>query len=167
MSIFDKVAGIFGASETPDESQDLEKWLEQTLKSELKLDKIKRDDDGDIPVVWGSAVVFVSAIDVDDELPLIRVFAPLLEDFTMSPEVYEAVNTINCQTPFAKAIVDPEIQQILLTADIFVFDQLSPEQLMATIELVGDNADHLDTMLKQRFGGTTMLDDDAADEFDV
>ena len=112
-------------------------------------------------------MVYVTVIGVDSELPLIRVFAPLLEDFTMRPEVYEAVNSINRQTPFAKAIVDAEIGQIVLAADLFVFDQMSSEQLMATIELVGENADHFDTMLQKRFGGTTMFDDDDSGEFDV
>jgi hypothetical protein len=160
--------GLFGGSkdEAPRNDQ-LDRWIEDTLKRELKLDQIERDDDGDIPVAWGSAVVFVSTIGVDSELPLIRVLAPLLEDFTMKPEVYEAINSINRQIPFGKAMVDPEIQQIVLAADLFVFDQMSPEQLMATIELIGENADHFDTMLQKRFGGTTMMDDDDANEFDV
>lgn len=160
--------GLFGGSkdEAPQNDQ-LDRWIEDTLKRELKLDKIERDDDGDIPVPCGSAVVFVSTIGVESELPLIRVSAPLLGNFTMKSEVYEALNSINRQIPFAKALVDPAVPQIVLTADLFVFDQLSPEQLMATIELVGENADHFDTMLQRRFGGTTMLDDDDAGQFDV
>ena len=164
MAIF----GLFGGSkdETPRNDQ-LDHWLEDTLKRELEVDEIVRDEDGDIPVRWGSAMVYVSVMGVDSELPLIRVFAPLLEDFTVKPEVYEAVNSINRQTPFAKAIVDPEIGQIVLAAELFVFDQMSSEQLMATIELVGENADRFDTMLQKRFGGTTMFDDDDAGAFNV
>ena len=85
----------------------------------------------------------------------------------MRPEVYEALNSINQQTPFAKAVVDPSIPQIELAAELFVFDQLSSEQLMATIELIGEHADRYDTMLQKRFGGETMFDDDDAEEFDV
>lgn len=164
MAIF----GLFGGSkdEAPRNDQ-LDHWLEDTLKRELEVDELVRDEDGDIPVRWGSAMVYVSVVGVDSELPLIHVFAPLLGDFTVKPEVYEAVNSINRQTPFAKAIVDPEIGQIVLAADLFVFDQMSSEQLMATIELIGENADHFDTMLQKRFGGTTVFDDDDAGEFDV
>jgi len=160
--------GLFGGSKDDAPRNDqLDHWLEDTLKRELEADEIVRDEDGDIPVRWGSAMVYVSVMGVGTELPLIRVFAPLLEDFTVKPEVYEAVNSINRQIPFAKAIVDPEIGQIVLAADLFVFDQMSSEQLMATIELVGENADHFDTMLQKRFGGTTMFEDDDAGAFNV
>jgi hypothetical protein len=160
--------GLFGGSQddAPRGGQ-LDRWIEETLKRELKLDQVERDDDGDIPVRWGSAMVFISTVGVDTELPLIRVFSPLLEDFTMKPEVYEALNSINRQTPFAKAVVDPENRQIELAAELFVFDQLSPEQLMATIELIGEHADRFDTMLQKRFGGEIFFDDDDDGEFHV
>ncbi len=160
--------GLFGGSKDDAPRNDqLEQWLEDTLKRELGADEIIRDEDGDIPIRHGSAMVYVSVIDVESELPLIRVFAPLLEDFALRPEVYEAVNSINRQVPFARAIVDPDIRQIVLAADLFIFDQMSSEQLMATIELIGENADHFDTMLKKRFGGTTAFDDEDAGEFNV
>jgi len=160
--------GLFGGSKDDAPRNDqLDHWLEDTLARELEVDEIVRDEDGDIPVRWGSAMVYVSVMGVGTELQVIRVFAPLLKDFTVKPEVYEAVNSINRQIPFAKAIVDPEIGQIVLAADLFVFDQMSSEQLMATIELVGENADHFDTMLQKRFGGTTMFEDDDAGAFNV
>ena len=45
--------------------QKLDEWLEQTLKRELKIDKIERDEDGDIPIPCGSAVAFIRAFDED------------------------------------------------------------------------------------------------------
>jgi hypothetical protein len=146
------------------DATDLDTWLESTLKRELKLEKIERDEDGDIPIPCGSAVVFIHP---DDESSCITVFAPLLEDFAMRPEVYESVNTINRKIPFAKAVVDPDIKQIVLVAELHIFDGLSSEQLMATIDLVAETADHYDTLLQKRFGGKTMLDDADDDEFDV
>ncbi|KUI22647.1 hypothetical protein AU193_20915 [Mycobacterium sp. GA-1285] len=103
----------------------------------------------------------------DDDPPRIEIFSPLLEDFTMRPEVYAAVNSINRNTPFAKVYVDPQNAQIVLAAELHIFDHLSPEQLLATIELVADRADHYDTLLQKRFGGKTMFEDDDGDEFDV
>lgn len=161
VAFFDRIFG----SDNDNGSNELNEWLESTLKRELKLDEIERDEDGDIPIRSGSAVVFIRAI--DDESPRIEIFAPLLEDFAMRPEVFEAVNAINRKTPFAKATVNPEDPQILLSAELFIFDELSPDQLMATIDLIADRADHYDSLLQKRFGGTTMIDDDGDDEFDV
>lgn len=102
VAFFDRIFG----SDNDNGSNELNEWLESTLKRELKLDEIERDEDGDIPIRSGSAVVFIRAI--DDESPRIEIFAPLLEDFAMRPEVFEAVNAINRKTPFAKATVNPE-----------------------------------------------------------
>lgn len=154
---------IFG-SDNDNRAVDLDSWLVTTLRHELKTDTIERDEDGDIPIQSGSAVVFIHT---DDEASCITVLAPLIEDFAMRPEVYEAANAINRKIPFAKVIVDPDIKQILLLAELHILDGLSSERLMATIDLVSEAADHYDTMLQKRFGGKTMLDDTAGDEFDV
>jgi hypothetical protein len=155
---------LFGSGGEDSRSR-LDRWLEDTLKRELGFDSIDRDEDGDIVIPHGSAVVFIHT--ADDDPPRIEIFALLLEDFTMRPEVFAAVNSINRKTPFAKAIVDPDNAVIVLGAELFIFDEISPEQLIATIELVADRADHYDTLLQKRFGGRTMLDDDEGDEFDV
>lgn len=164
MAIF----GLFGGSkdEAPRPDQ-LDKWIADTLKRELGLDEVVRDDEGDFPIRWGSVLVYVSVLDLDGEVPHIHIFAQLLENFTMRPEVYEAVNAINLQVPVAKAFVEAEGDQIVLAADIFIFEQLSSDQLMATIQLVGDRADYYDTMLQKRFGGDKTFDDDENEEFNV
>lgn len=146
-------------------TDELDKWLEETLKREFKLDAIERDEDGDIPISRGSAVVYVHT--ADDDPPRVEIFSPLLEEFTMRPEVFAAVNSINRNTPLAEAYVDPDNAQIVLTAELYIFDELSPDQLLATIDLVADRADHYDSLLQKRFGGRTMLDDGEGDEFDV
>ena len=165
MSFFDKFAEAFGSRDEPPRVKQLDEWLEETLKREMGFDEIERDEDGDIPIRSGSTVVFVRASDEDP--PFIEVFAPLLLGFTLSPDVYEAVNSINLQVPLAKAVVDKDGDQITLSADIFIIDELSADQLMATIELIGDRADYYDTMLQKRFGGRTMLRDGDEDQFDV
>lgn len=163
MSILDRIFG----SDDGDRAGKLDSWLEETLKREMKLDKVERDDDGDIPLEHGSTVVYLRAIEAEDAASCIMIFAPLIEDFVMRPEVYEAVNTINLNTPFAKAVVSPDGPQIILSAELHIFDDLSIDQLMATLDLVSDRADHYDTLLQKRFGGRTMLEDAEDDEFDV
>ncbi|KUI42941.1 hypothetical protein AU198_07650 [Mycobacterium sp. GA-1199] len=160
-SLIGKIFGSSGQSQ----ALELNDWLEDTLKRELEIDNIERDDDGDIPIVVGSAVVFVRV--ADDDFPHIQIFSPLLEDFAMRPEVYRAVNSINQRTRIVKTVVIPEDNQIVMSAELFIFDGgLSSDQLMATIDVIADHADHYDTLLQKRFGGKTMLDDEG-DEFDV
>lgn len=158
------LARIFGSGDDT-RTNELDKWLEDTLKCEFKVDEIERDEDGDIPIPHGSAVVYVRT--ADDDPPRIEIFSPLLEDFTMRPEVYAAVNSINRNTPLAKAYVDPDNAQIVLTAELYIFDGLSSDQLLATIGLVADRADHYDSLLQKRFGGKTTFEDNEGDEFDV
>jgi hypothetical protein len=59
MSIFDRIFG----SDDGDRAEKLDSWLEGTLKRELKLETIERDDDGDIPLEHGSTVVYLRAIE--------------------------------------------------------------------------------------------------------
>lgn len=164
-SFLQRVAGAVGLGDSPENAvnDDLDGWLDRTLKDELGL-KVQRDPDGDIPIPYGSAVVFIRKH--DPESPFLQIFAPLLEGFTMSPEVYEAVNAINMRVTMAKAVVDADEKQILLTAFLPVIGTVSPDELMLTIELVAEAADHFDSLLQRRFGGKTMLDDEG-DEFDV
>lgn len=150
-----------GGARTTD---DLDAWLKATLEQLLGVTDIQRDEDGDIPIPYGSAVLFIRH--GDPEAPFLEIFAPLLGEFTMSPDVYEAVNSINAQVPMAKAVVDSDNKQIVLSAELPLVGTLSPDDLMLAVELVADAADHFDTLLQKRFGGNTMLDDDG-DSIDV
>jgi hypothetical protein len=145
-------------------TEDLDAWLESALKEAFGLFEIERDEDGDIPLPYGSSVVFIRHSDA--ESPFLEIFAPLLHGFTMSPEVYEAANSINAQVPLAKAIVDADSKQIVLTAELPLIDRLSSDDLVLCIELVSDAADRFDTLLQKRFGGNMMLEDDD-DEIEV
>ena len=56
MAIF----GLFGGSKDEAARNDqLDHWLEDTHKRELEVDELLRDEDDDIPVRWGSAIVYV------------------------------------------------------------------------------------------------------------
>ena len=160
-----RIAGAVGIGEDePGPTTDLTEWLDATLKDELKISKIQRDEDGDIPIAVGSSLLFIRQ--GDDESPFVTVFAPLLSDFRMSPEVFDAVNAINRKIPMAKVIIDEDDTQIVMSIELPVINSLSPEDLMLAIEIVSTEADHYDTLLQKRFGGTTALDDDH-DEIDV
>ncbi len=141
---------------------DLNEWIEATLKQAYELDEVKRDSDGDIPIPRGSAVLFIRPH--DGESPFLEIFAPMLHDFQQSPQVYEAVNAINGQVRLAKAIVSNDGTSIVMQADVPAHT-LSPPELLMAVDLVSAAADHFDTLLQKRFGGSTMIadDDDAID----
>lgn len=166
-SLLRRVVGTLGLGDRAvdeDSTGDLDAWVAETLKDAFDLRQVDRDADGDLFLACGSSVVFVKQL--DSESPFLTVFAPLLEDFRMSPDVYEAVNAINVQIPMGKATVNADDKQIVLSVDLPLVDRLSAEDLVLAVDLVGEAADHFDTLLQKRFGGSTMLDD-ADDEIDV
>jgi Putative bacterial sensory transduction regulator len=140
-------------ADVPPESDKLGEWLEATLKNELGLATVERDEDGDIPVMCDEAVVYVRQ--GEPESTFLTVAALLLEDFLMAPELFEAVNAINVQMPMAKTVVDVDRQQIVVSVDLPVIDTLSPHDLMLAIETVADAVDYYGTLLQNRFGGAT------------
>jgi len=139
-----------------DNPKDFAGWVDAVLKDQLGIAEVYRDDDGDIPIPRGSAVVFIRILDKDS--PFLEVFSPLIRGFEVSPDVFEAVNAINMQMPMAKATVFADSKEIVLSAHVLI-DTLSTKELMFTLDMVSNAADHFDTLLQKRFGGTTLLQD--------
>ena len=127
----------------------LNDWIVRTLKQALGAEDT-RDADGDILIHRGSAVLFVRPH--DGKSPFLQVFAPLLTGFRPDPAIFEAINSLNSQVPFAKAFVTPDGSEIILEALLLVHS-LSAADLVYVIDLVSGAADYFDTFLRQRFGG--------------
>jgi Putative bacterial sensory transduction regulator len=138
------------------EPDDLGEWLEATLKNELGLATIIRDEDDDIPISLGGPVVYVRQGGPGSSF--VTVLALLLEDFDVSPCVYEAVNAINLEVPMAKTVLDADLRQIVMSVELPVIDTLSADDLMLAVETVSDWAEYFDTLLQSRFGGATARD---------
>jgi hypothetical protein len=135
---------------------DLGEWLDATLKTELGLATVTRDEDDDIPISLGGPVVYVRQGGPGSSF--VTVLALLLEDFDMSPCVYEAINAINLEVPMAKTVVDADLRQIVMSVELPVIDTLSADDLMLAVETVSEWADYFDTLLQSRFGGATARD---------
>lgn len=150
----------------PDECLTLDEFVAEALKSELKLKDIRRDSDGDIPIWFGSSVIFVSSHEEDS--PFLSVWSTLLHDVEVTPGLYEAVNAVNANLEFAKLFIDEENRNIVMEAWLIVMGLLNREQIAFAVEYLGDAADHFDTLLQQRFGGylaSEDVDDDDTVEF--
>ena len=142
--------------------ESLEDWLLRTLSEVFEV-AIERDADGDIPVPRGSSVTFLRA---DKENPILDLFAPVVSGMPVNESVFEAVNTINTQLRIPKAIVIADGTGIVIGASIPA-DSLSVDGLMYAINEVSTAADYFDTLLAERFGGTTMLQDESEEPVDV
>jgi hypothetical protein len=149
--------GIDFDAEAPAESMALGEWLDATLCHALGLETVARDVDGDIPLSFDGTVVYVRQS--ESESCFLTVTALLLEDFALTPEVFEAVNAINVQVPMAKTTVDVDTVQIVTSIELPVIDTLSPQDLMLAIDTVADTAEYFNVLLQNRFGGATPLDD--------
>ena len=156
-SLLAQLAEQLERADDPRRQQDrLAEWLEATLKNELGLCTVEQDQDGDIPVPVDGLVVYVRR--GEPESHFLTVVALLLEDFGLTPEVFEAVNAINVQVPMTKTVVDVDNHQIVTSVDLPVIDTLSPRDLLLAIETVADTADYFGGLLQNRFGGATALD---------
>jgi Putative bacterial sensory transduction regulator len=126
--------------------------VEASVKSFLHLAEVKVDDEGDIPIRMGSAMVFIRV--VDGQPPLVQVFAPVIWGIPPSPEVLEAVNDINLRIRFGRVmwtgrevIAGMELSAARISADDIGFACLQ----------VGSIADHFDDELRLRFAGATLF----------
>jgi hypothetical protein len=154
--LLERIADELVPKPEPQQTDALDEWLDATLCNELGLASVARDDDGDIPIAFDGTVVYVRSGGA--EASFLTVLALLLEDFDVTPEVYEAVNAINVQVPMAKTIVDVEHHQIVTSVELPVVDTLSPHDLMLAVDIVTDAADYFATLLQDRFGGATARD---------
>lgn len=119
------------ATPQPDASPDLNAWIQAVLCSALEVEEVTRDEDGDIPIPRGSTVLFIR--NHDGKSPFVEVFAPLLQNFRMSGEVYEALNALNNSVPLAKATVNRDGNVITLGAELLA-STLSPSELMFAVD---------------------------------
>lgn len=133
----------------------VDEWVAQQIKAAYAVDKVFRDDDGDIAVPFGTSVVFVRSYEHGS--PFLELHALLLADFEPSPELFGAVNAINAQISLPKVMIDAEERHVYLEAWLLV-NTLSSHDLLFAIEFAADAADHFGPLLQERFGGRLMID---------
>ena len=128
-----------------------------------EIESLEPDEDGDIPVDFGSSRTYLSP----RPNPLsVDIYSVLLSEINSSLELFEAINKANCETLFAKLKYLPEQKQIILHHELDA-KALSAESLERHIVLIGRMADSLDSELKREFGGIMHSVDSREDEQDV
>jgi hypothetical protein len=128
---------------------ELKPLVERALKAFLNVDELHRDQDGDIPIRMGSALVFVRTL--DGTPPMVQVFSPILNGIDRSPALIDALNEVNSRIHLGRVfwtgravVVATEVSAVRINPDHVAF---------ACLQL-GSLADRLDDELRRHFGGT-------------
>ncbi len=123
--------------------------VKELVRSVLGVDEVLVDKDGDIPIRSQASVTYVR---VFQDVPVVRVFSPVLWDLGSPNDIEVAVNDINRTTNWVKAVW--ENGSVVLFSDV-VGDPLAESQLAAAINSVVHRADEMGPALQQRYGGRT------------
>lgn len=116
-------------------------------------DALTLDEDGDVPVRSGSAVVFVRVM---TEPPMVRVFAPIAAEVPHTPAVLERVNELNGHHLLVRAAY----RDGAVVLDVpLIGEGLVPQQVGIALGVVAELADEIDDAFVAEFGGRTFLDD--------
>lgn len=137
----------------------LRSWLVDSVKAITSLD-VSVDDDGDIPVPFGSALLYVSP----RKQPLhVEIFSQLVKDVDASPELLATLNRFNSSLPFARLFHHDGIGGVLLSIHLDARG-LGVEALNQHLTAAARLADHYDTAITEQFGGTIHGRDRKSDE---
>ena len=129
--------------------------VEALLADLLGADELIVDDDGDVPVRWGSAIFYVRVI--DGEPSIVRIFSPMLQGVKASKRLFRAINDINSQVVTGRMFwLDNDI---LVCAEI-VGDHLDRAELEHACHAVATISDAFDDELQREHGGTRAFEDD-------
>jgi hypothetical protein len=149
----------------PDGREQLDQLVEKALVPFLG-QVPKRDQDGDIPIICGTAVVFVQVL---PHAPIIKIWAELAVEITDLDRARFEVAVLNRDQPFAKFVLigDKVVGLVHLPAAPFV-----PVHLRETLGVMCHLAEELDTDLAIRVSGrrllepSDLLEQDSEDEED-
>lgn len=110
-------------------------------------DTLPADQDGDITIRSGSAMVFVR---VRDDPPLVDVFSPVLTGVKANEQLYVRLSELNSRMIVGRLYCSGDT----VWASVPVFGrQFQPTHLMIAIEVMTRLADELDDLLHGEFGG--------------
>ena len=107
------------------------------------------DNDGDIPIRFGTAQVYVRA---RQDQPIVEVFSILLGNVSQTSTLMDAVNDLNRRFPFTTAVWQ---ENVLILRRAVPGSPFVSSHLMEAIAAVGHISDEIDEPLQARFGGVT------------
>jgi Putative bacterial sensory transduction regulator len=142
-------AGETARVHAPASPDELRAKVKEVVRAVLGTDDVLVDKDGDIPIPSQASLTYVR---VFKDVPVVRVFSPILWEFGDPADIEETLNDINRHTNWVKAVW--ENGAVVLFSDV-VGAPLAESQLAAAIQSVVRRADEMGPMLQQRYGGRT------------
>jgi hypothetical protein len=139
----------------------LRQFVLHTLASHFEKNVITIDEDGDIIMPAGSAVMCVT---VAPEPLIVRVYAILVKKIVRSGELYETLNHINAGLEIGRMFEKDGL--IILESSIFPY-ALNEQSLLNVVMHVQFLADQYDNRLHATFGGELIGKSPSADMIDV
>src|SRR3954447_9024034 len=119
----------------------------------------RHDEDDDIPVVSGSALVFVRVM---EQMPTVELFCCLVHDVTDADRAAFEVAVLNRDETFLKFLLVDDAVMAYLYLPAYPF---APEQLRTMLSVMSRSVDKLDDDLATRVGGRKTFES-AAEEDD-
>lgn len=132
----------------------LRPYVEKLLTEWLQVDNLVIDDDGDVPIRYGSVVYYVSLIDRDP--PLVRVWANILRGVKKNMKLLEAINEAN--TTLLQCRMFWNDDAVIVSTEV-VADELDKEELIEACDAIANIADEYDDALQKDFGGEKNFED--------
>ncbi|MGQ0464425.1 MAG: T3SS (YopN, CesT) and YbjN peptide-binding chaperone 1 [Sporichthyaceae bacterium] len=114
---------------------------------------IVRDEDGDIPIRSGSAMVFVRVV---AEVPVVELFSPLLVGASGDALALERINRANNRIRFAKLTWSGG--RVMANYELWC-EPFVPELLVWAVSLMMGMADEMDDRLRAEVGGRRFFED--------
>jgi hypothetical protein len=133
----------------PEDPAELQAALVEALKACTELDDPTVDEDGDIPLRYGSALIVLR---VADDAPYVMLASPLVTGVPASAEIHETLNELSRTHRLIRFYhTGGTVHAALdLVADPFV-----PDHLEAALAVMGSLCDELGPELQHRLGGST------------
>ena len=148
-------------SQTDNPIDVLRQFVLHTLASNFEKNAITIDEDGDIIMPAGSAVMCVT---VAPEPLIVRVYALLIKNIVRSGELYETLNHINAVLQIGRMFEKDGL--IILESSIFPY-ALNEQSLLNVVMQVQFLADQYDDRLHASFGGELFGTSPSDDMIDV
>lgn len=131
----------------PQSREELQAAVRTALSGVLGSMDVAVDNDGDFPIRYGTAMVFIR---VAPNQPVVDVFSPLVRDIAPTDGLLHRLNELNQQVLGARLSYGggAVVATMQLPGTPFV-----PEHLEWALRVMGDLADNLDEQLQREFGG--------------